>query len=618
MKNCIKKEAIVLCGIVGYVGARPVVSVLLDGLKKLEYRGYDSAGIVILGKDLNLFKRQGKISLLESQVSEFKVQGQTGIGHTRWATHGIPNDVNAHPHLDCSGNLAVVHNGIIENYIELKNALIQKGHVFKSDTDTEVIPHLIEEELLSQGDLFKAVLSSLHWLRGSFAIAVIHRDFPEKIVCARRESPLVIGLGEGENFLASDIPALLPYTKKIIVLNNDEVALIEKNSVSVYDAQGNKISRPSQEVDWDAHMIEKSGFEHFMLKEIHEQPNVFKETMEGHLDLTYSKVLLPEGPEEDLLRHLEAIYITACGTAYHAGLYGKNLIEALTGVPTEVEIGSEFRYRERAFQRNSLGIVISQSGETADTLAAMRRMKSEGIPVFSITNVISSSVARESDWVFHTKAGPEVAVASTKAYTAQLLSLAIFALYLREKRGDPQVEETRVLLRELQKLPVLAEMTFNLESKVQAYANRLRYLNDYFMLGRGLDLVTAMEGALKLKEISYVHCEAYPAGELKHGPLALITSGKQVCLLATQRRLISKIHSNLKEVKARGAEVLVLKFPDTEEMEADETFVLPQTADYFSPLLAIIPLQLFAYYMAKEKGCDIDQPRNLAKSVTVE
>lgn len=607
-----------MCGIVGYVGARPVLSILLDGLKKLEYRGYDSAGIVVLGRDLSLFKKQGKISLLESQISHSQVDGHAGIGHTRWATHGVPNDINAHPHLDCTGKLAVVHNGIIENYMELKTALIQKGHVFKSDTDTEVIPHLIEEELLNKDDLLKAVLGSISLLRGSFALAIIHKDFPEKIVCARRESPLVLGIGNGENFLASDIPALLPYTKKIIVLDNDEVALIKKTTVSIFDVQGKRIHRSPQTVDWDARMIEKGGFEHFMLKEIHEQPNVIKDTMEGHLDLAYNKVLLPEGPEDSLLQHLEAIYITACGTAYHAGLYGKYLIEALTGVPTEVEIGSEFRYRERMFKDKSLGIVISQSGETADTLAAMRRMKAEGIPVFAITNVASSSVARESDWVFHTKAGPEVAVASTKAYTAQLLSLALFALRLKGAREGSEDLRAKALVQELQRLPILAETTFNLEGKIQAYANRLRYLTDYFMLGRGLDYVTAMEGALKLKEISYVHCEAYPAGELKHGPLALITSGKQVCLLATQRQLLPKIHSNLKEVKARGAEVLILRFSDSEEMEADETFILPATSDYLSPLLAIIPLQLFAYYMAKEKGCDIDQPRNLAKSVTVE
>lgn len=618
MQNHITKEAKVLCGIVGYVGARPVLSILLDGLKKLEYRGYDSAGIVVLGRDLSLFKKQGKISLLESQISHSQVDGHAGIGHTRWATHGVPNDINAHPHLDCTGKLAVVHNGIIENYMELKTALIQKGHVFKSDTDTEVIPHLIEEELLNKDDLLKAVLGSISLLRGSFALAIIHKDFPEKIVCARRESPLVLGIGNGENFLASDIPALLPYTKKIIVLDNDEVALIEKTTVSIFDVQGKRIHRSPQTVDWDARMIEKGGFEHFMLKEIHEQPNVIKDTMEGHLDLAYNKVLLPEGPEDSLLQHLEAIYITACGTAYHAGLYGKYLIEALTGVPTEVEIGSEFRYRERMFKDKSLGIVISQSGETADTLAAMRRMKAEGIPVFAITNVASSSVARESDWVFHTKAGPEVAVASTKAYTAQLLSLALFALRLKGAREGSEDLRAKALVQELQRLPILAETTFNLEGKIQAYANRLRYLTDYFMLGRGLDYVTAMEGALKLKEISYVHCEAYPAGELKHGPLALITSGKQVCLLATQRQLLPKIHSNLKEVKARGAEVLILRFSDSEEMEADETFILPATSDYLSPLLAIIPLQLFAYYMAKEKGCDIDQPRNLAKSVTVE
>lgn len=607
-----------MCGIVGYVGNRPVTSILLEGLKKLEYRGYDSAGIVVLGRDLTLFKKQGKISALENEILKFTLDGQAGIGHTRWATHGAPSDINAHPHLDCTGNLAVAHNGIIENFLELKTALIQKGHLFRSETDTEVIPHLIEEELKNTGDLLRAVLSAISLLRGSFALAVIHKDYPGKIICVRRESPLVLGLGDGENFLASDIPALLPYTKKIIVMNNDEVALIESSGLKIFDIQGNLISRQPMTVDWDAKMIEKGGFEHYMLKEIHEQPNVLKDTLEGHLDLSLKSVLLPEGPEDPLLQKVENIYITACGTAYHAGIYGKHIIEAFTGTPIEVEFGSEFRYRERAFHKNSLGIVISQSGETADTLAALRRMKAEGIPVFAITNVISSSVARESDWVLHTKAGPEIAVASTKAYTAQLLSLAIFALRLAQAKKSLDASRERELIQELQRLPVLTETVFSLEDKVQAYANRLRYLSDYFMLGRGLDFVTAMEGALKLKEISYVHCEAYPAGELKHGPLALITPGKQVCLLATQRKLLAKIYSNYKEVKARGAEVLTVKFSDAIDLEADETLILPPTSDYFSPILAIIPLQLFAYYMAKEKGCDIDQPRNLAKSVTVE
>ena len=607
-----------MCGIVGYVGNRPVTSILLEGLKKLEYRGYDSAGIVVLGRDLTLFKKQGKISALENEILKFTLDGQAGIGHTRWATHGAPSDINAHPHLDCTGKLAVAHNGIIENFLELKTALIQKGHLFRSETDTEVIPHLIEEELKNTGDLLRAVLSAISLLRGSFALAVIHKDYPGEIICVRRESPLVLGLGDGENFLASDIPALLPYTKKIIVMNNDEVALIESSGLKIFDIQGNLISRQPMTVDWDAKMIEKGGFEHYMLKEIHEQPNVLKDTLEGHLDLSLKSVLLPEGPEDPLLQKVENIYITACGTAYHAGIYGKHIIEAFTGTPIEVEFGSEFRYRERAFHKNSLGIVISQSGETADTLAALRRMKAEGIPVFAITNVVSSSVARESDWVLHTKAGPEIAVASTKAYTAQLLSLAIFALRLAQAKKSLDAPRERELIQELQRLPVLTETVFSLEDKVQAYANRLRYLSDYFMLGRGLDFVTAMEGALKLKEISYVHCEAYPAGELKHGPLALITPGKQVCLLATQRKLLAKIYSNYKEVKARGAEVLTVKFSDAIDLEADETLILPPTSDYFSPILAIIPLQLFAYYMAKEKGCDIDQPRNLAKSVTVE
>ena len=603
-----------MCGIVGYVGPREVLPVILQGLKTLEYRGYDSAGIVILGEDLSLFKRQGKINALEKDLQGLHLDGRTGIGHTRWATHGAPTEVNAHPHLDCDGNLAVIHNGIIENYLQLKAELLRLGHHFRSETDTEVIPHLIEEQLKSQGSLLGATLAASAQMEGAFALAVVSKRFPNQIVAVRRESPLVLGVGKGENFLASDIPALLPYTRDILILNNNEAALIEESGIQLFTLEGKALQRQPLSIDWDAKMAERGGYEHYMLKEIHEQPQALRETMAGHIDWDRSLVLLPEFPD-DLLAGARRLYISACGTAYHAGIAGKYLIESLAGFPVEVEIASEFRYRRMPFVEGSLGLVISQSGETMDTLAALKRFKEQGIPTLAITNVQGSSVCREAEHIFYTKAGPEIAVASTKAYLTQVLSLILLAVKLSQLKGQPQPE----LVCELKRIPLLAERVLTeLEKTVQEYANRMRFLDDYFILGRGLDFASALEGALKLKEISYVHCEAYAAGELKHGPLALVTQGKQVCILATQRNLFAKTLSNLKEVKARGAEVLALSFPDGNGLEADEIWTLPPTLDPLGPLLSMIPLQLFAYYMAKEKGCDIDQPRNLAKSVTVE
>jgi glucosamine--fructose-6-phosphate aminotransferase (isomerizing) len=607
-----------VCGIVGYVGSRPVLPVILDGLKKLEYRGYDSAGIVLFGQDLSIVKKQGKIARLEQELAGMQLEGQMGIGHTRWATHGVPSDENAHPHLDCSGRLALVHNGIIENYLELKTDLLESGHRFRSETDTEVIAHLVEEKLKTRPALLEAVLAAAADMQGSFALAIASQQFPGRIVAVRRESPLVLGLGKDENFLASDIPALLPYTKDIIILSNNQVAELTRDTVRVFSIDGQELQPQPVRIDWDARLAEKGGFEHFMLKEIHEQPQVIKDTLAGHIDLANEQVLLPELPDE-LLAGIRRISITACGTAFHAGICGKTWIEEWAGVPVEVEIASEFRYRRRPFLPDTLAVVISQSGETADTLAALRRFKEEGMPVFAITNTFGSSVARESDWVLTTKAGPEIAVASTKAYSSQILSLLLLALRLAQIKGSQPPARLREITRELQRLPLLGDQVLQLESRVQEYANRLRAVDDYFILGRGLDYATSLEGALKLKEISYVHCEAYAAGELKHGPLALITAGKHVCLLATQSELLAKVASNLKEVKARGAEVLVLAGTNgSAGLEGDEIWHLPQTLDLFSPLLAILPLQLFAYYMAKEKGCDIDQPRNLAKSVTVE
>ncbi|MEI6308784.1 MAG: glutamine--fructose-6-phosphate transaminase (isomerizing), partial [bacterium] len=518
------------------------------------------------------------------------------------------------PHLDCDGNLAVIHNGIIENYLQLKAELLRLGHHFRSETDTEVIPHLIEEHLKKQNTLLGAALAASAQMEGAFALAVVSKRFPNQIVAVRRESPLVLGVGKGENFLASDIPALLPYTRDILILNNNEAALIEESGIQLFTLEGKSLQRQPLSIDWDAKMAERGGYEHYMLKEIHEQPQALRDTMAGHIDWDRSLALLPEFPD-DLLAGARRLYISACGTAYHAGIAGKYLIESLAGLPVEVEIASEFRYRRMPFVEGSLGLVISQSGETMDTLAALKRFKEQGIPTLAITNVQGSSICREADHIFYTKAGPEIAVASTKAYLTQVLSLVLLAVKLSQLKGQPQPE----LVCELERIPLLAEQVLaELEKTVQEYANRMRFLDDYFILGRGLDFASALEGALKLKEISYVHCEAYAAGELKHGPLALVTQGKQVCILATQRNLFAKTLSNLKEVKARGAEALALSFPDGNGLEADEIWTLPPTLDPLGPLLSMIPLQLFAYYMAKEKGCDIDQPRNLAKSVTVE
>ncbi len=609
-----------MCGIVGYIGKQQAVPVLIDGLKRLEYRGYDSAGVTVYndGK-LQTKKAVGRLSQVEQVLQESPLPGTLGIGHTRWATHGRPSDRNAHPHFDCHQKISVVHNGIIENYIELKEALQAKGHVFISETDTEVLPHLIEEHF--QGDLVAAVRATLQDVEGAFALVVVSDEAPDRLVVARKASPLIIGLGEGENFVASDIPAVLPYTREIFILEDGEMAIIEAGKVLVSDFNGNVIEKKPYHVNWDVEAAEKGGYDDFMLKEIHEQPRAIRDTMTGKIDRATMKVNLPGvnlAPE--YLRKLSAIHVVACGTAYHAGLVGKYLIEKLVRLPVSVEVASEFRYREPLVNEGELTIIISQSGETADTLAGLREARRLGARILAITNVVGSSVAREADDLILTLAGPEIAVASTKAYTTQLLSLYLLGIYLAQEKGTLPEADRVALIEALLKLPEQIEGVMSTEAKIREFAEDFKGCEDIFFIGRGLDYAVSLEGALKLKEISYIHAEAYAAGELKHGTLALIVEGVPVFALVTQTDLYDKMISNIKEVKAREATVVALAVDGDRETEKSVDYVLriPQTHDMLTPILSVIPLQLFAYYAAKARGCDVDKPRNLAKSVTVE
>ncbi|MGO0121812.1 glutamine--fructose-6-phosphate transaminase (isomerizing) [Desulfothermobacter acidiphilus] len=606
-----------MCGIMGYTGYRQALPLLLEGLKRLEYRGYDSAGVAVLESNgIFLKKKAGKLAVLESCLNGCQPAGVVGIGHTRWATHGVPCDRNAHPHLDCRGELAVVHNGIIENYISLRAELSGNGHRFLSETDTEVLPHLLEE--IYQGDLLASLLALLPRLHGSYAMAVMSLREPGRLLVARRDSPLVLGLGKGENFLASDIPALLPYTRRILVMEDGEVAELWPDGVKIYDASGRQLTREAFPVEWDAAAAEKAPYPHFMLKEIHEQPRTLRDTLRGRME--GGRVLLPElDGAATYLRQCRRLFITACGTAFHAGLVGKYLIEKLVRLPVEVDIASEFRYRDLLLQPHDVVVVISQSGETADTLAALRLARNLGAKVLAITNVLGSSVAREADWVLYTWAGPEIAVASTKAYTAQVLLIALLSLHLAELRGTLSPSEVTGLAQEIDLLPERVAQVLRQEAEVASLAQRLKEHEHCFFIGRGMDWAVAAEGALKLKEISYIHAETYPAGELKHGTLALITEGVPVVALATQLSLLEKMLSNIKEVKARGAWVLAVT-ADGEEVaeEVDACLRLPPGDPLFLPVVAVVPLQLLAYHVAVARGCDVDQPRNLAKSVTVE
>ncbi|WP_163853036.1 glutamine--fructose-6-phosphate transaminase (isomerizing) [Paenibacillus elgii] len=609
-----------MCGIVGYVGKRNSQDILIDGLKKLEYRGYDSAGVAVYTTDgLQVKKSKGRLAVLESKLGEMPLSGTIGIGHTRWATHGKPSDENSHPHTDNSFKFSVVHNGIIENYISLKEELIEQGHVFVSETDTEVISHLIAS--LYEGDIVKAVQKAVSRMKGAFALGVLTEYEPEKLVAVRLSSPLIIGVGEGENFIGSDIPAILEYTRNVYILNDGEMAALTRDGVELMTLEGNFISRELLHVDWDIVTAEKAGFDHFMLKEIHEQPKAYRDTMGARLDESGKKVVLNEvGMTPEQIRAIRQVHIVACGTAYHAGLVGKSVIEKLVRIPVETDVASEYRYRAPIITPETLVIVVSQSGETADTLAALREAKRCGARVLAITNVVGSSVAREADDVIVTWAGPEIAVASTKAYTSQLIAFYLLGLYLAQTLGTVDEAYIAEVAVGLQELPEKVESILAQADTIKAIAEQVSTHDNLFFIGRGLDYAVALEGSLKLKEISYIHSEAYAAGELKHGTLALIEEGIPVIALATQDDLFEKTVSNIKEVKARGAHVFGIHAEGDAELAkvVDHTFAIPATLPLLTPALSVVPLQLLAYYASLARGNDVDKPRNLAKSVTVE
>ncbi|HBT49613.1 MAG: Glutamine--fructose-6-phosphate aminotransferase [Caldanaerobacter subterraneus] len=608
-----------MCGIVGYIGDKQATPILLDGLTRLEYRGYDSAGIAILHNgNINIKKAKGRLNVLRELVEKDHMEGTIGIGHTRWATHGEPSDTNSHPHLSQSGLIAVVHNGIIENYLPLKKWLIEEGYNFISETDTEVVANLLE--YYYNGDIVEALRKVLDRIEGSYALGVLCKDNPDMIVAARKEAPLIVGIGNGENFIASDIPAILKYTRNVYFLDDHEIAIIKKDSVEFIDVFGRKIGKSLFEVKWDVEAAEKGGYEHFMIKEIHEQPAAIKDTLRGRI-INDSQIVLDNiNITKEDLEKIEKIFIVACGTAYHAGVVGKYVIESFARIPVEVDVASEFRYRNPIVNERILTIVISQSGETADTIAALKEAKRKGSRVIAITNVVGSSVSREADEVLYTWAGPEIAVASTKAYTTQLIALYLIALDFALKKGTMSSTKVVEIISELKKLPDKVQYLLDNKEVIQKFASEHYNVKDVFYIGRGLDYAVAMEGSLKLKEISYIHSEAYPAGELKHGTLALVEEGTLIIALATQDDLFEKMLSNIKEVKARGGYVVAFAKQGNLQLEGvvDKVIYIPDTLKELTPVLTVVPLQLLAYYMAVEKGCDVDKPRNLAKSVTVE
>ncbi|MBS3966061.1 MAG: glutamine--fructose-6-phosphate transaminase (isomerizing) [Truepera sp.] len=605
-----------MCGIVGYVGHRQAAEVILDGLKRLEYRGYDSAGLVISDSErvLNVMKRAGKLKVLSDAFRTQPLTGTLGLGHTRWATHGKPNDINAHPHLSEDGKLAVIHNGIIENYLPLRARLSAEGHTFASETDTEVLVHLIEAHY--QGDLVAAVQAALREVHGAYAIVVSHADH-ELIVAARATSPLVIGLGQGENFVASDVPALLPYTREVIFLRDGDMALLAKDGVTVTDFGGVVLRRDSAIIDWDAEAAEKGGYPHYMLKEIFEQPVVLQNTLGGRLAANGTDVTLELSLDP---ASFNRVVITAAGTAYYSGLVGEYLIEKLARLPVEVEVASEFRYREPVIDSRTLVVVVSQSGETIDTLEALREAKRQGAHTLAILNAKGSSISREADDVLYIHAGPEIGVASTKAYMAMLAAFELLAIWLGRARGTLSAALAAELIAELRHTPALVEAALKAREQVAAIAEAFKGKSDYLFLGRGVNFPTALEGALKLKEISYIHAEAYATGEMKHGPIALIDDDMPVVAIATASALYDKTVSNIQEVRARDGIVIALASEGDEAIKAHADYVItaPRTMELISPMVNVVPLQLLAYETAARLGLDVDQPRNLAKSVTVE
>ena len=608
-----------MCGIVGYVGNRDCADVLVDGLSKLEYRGYDSAGIAVFEREKNVKeKSKGKLNdLVEKMQQGKKPHGHCGIGHTRWATHGAPSDANSHPHYNAEETIAVVHNGIIENYLPLKEKLLLKGYTFVSDTDTEVLAHLID--YYYKGNPLEAITKVMHRVQGSYALGIMFAEHPDQIFAVRKDSPLIVGQNEDGCFIASDVPALLKYTRKVYFIENQEVVRLRADHMHFYTVDEEELTKQSVTIEWDANAAEKGGYEHFMLKEMYEQPKTVTDTISPRIkdrDIVIEELNM----SEEEIRAIRKIFIVACGSAYHAGVTGKYVIEGIARIPVEVDVASEFRYRRPILEEGTMVIVISQSGETADTLAALRESQQLGHKVLGIVNVVGSSIAREADNVMYTWAGPEIAVATTKAYSAQLTALYLLAMKFAKVREKLEPASFLGMIEDLKRLPAQIEMLLSNKQRLQRFANRYIGAKDVFFIGRGVDYAISMEGSLKLKEISYIHSEAYAAGELKHGTISLIEKGTLVAAVATQDDLFQKTLSNMVEVKARGAFVLAVTNEGNTEIEkaADYVIYIPRTNQYFTNSLAIIPLQLFGYYVAVGKGCDVDKPRNLAKSVTVE
>jgi glucosamine--fructose-6-phosphate aminotransferase (isomerizing) len=615
-----------MCGIVGYIGSKQVVPVLVDGLRRLEYRGYDSAGVAVVRDGaIEIRRSAGKLARLEEALAAQPLAGAYGVGHTRWATHGRPTEENAHPHRDCTGRVVVVHNGIIENYLELKRHLQGEGHRFVTETDTEIVAHLVEKHLAAGGPLEEAVRQSLLSLRGLFALVIMSADDPGKIVAVRNGPPIVVGLGDDEFFVASDIPAILGHTRDVVFLGDEEMAVITRHGVSFTDYAGAAVSKTTQRVLWDPVMAEKAGYKHFMLKEIFEQPWAIRETVLGRVSVERGHVFLEEMNLTDAdLRAVDRVVIVACGTSWHSGLVGKFIIEQVARLPVEVDYGSEYRYREPIVDARTLAVVITQSGETADTLAALREARKRGARSVAICNVVGSMATRETEGTVYTHAGPEIGVASTKAFTSQLVALHLLALYLAQARGTMSPDEIRPHLDALTQLPLLLEEALKTEPQIEEIAKRLYQCTDFLYLGRGIQYPIALEGALKLKEISYIHAEGYPAGEMKHGPIALIDEKMPVVTIATIGPTFEKMLGNIQEAKARGGAVLALVTRGDDRLDAvldplrDSRIPLPEAHPMVAPVVAVIPLQLLAYHIAVRRGCDVDQPRNLAKSVTVE
>ncbi|HBF9907792.1 TPA: glutamine--fructose-6-phosphate transaminase (isomerizing) [Clostridioides difficile] len=610
-----------MCGIVGYLGSRKAAEVIVEGLSKLEYRGYDSAGVAVNSsneEELNIRKFKGRLSVLAEDLEKNPIDGNLGIGHTRWATHGEPSDVNSHPHFNQAKTIAVVHNGIIENYMEIKEELVSEGVKFESQTDTEVIAHLVDKYY--EGNLLDAVYKTISKLRGAYALGVICKEHGNELVAVRKDSPLVVGVGEGENFIASDIPALLKYTRDVYFLENGEVVHLKDENVTVYDSNRNLVEKEVFHVTWDVEAASKGGYDYFMSKEIHEQPTGVRETLERRLDDNGNIVLDSINISKEDLEKINKVYIVACGTAYNAGLLGKYAIEKFVNIPVITDIASEFRYSDPFVDENSLVILVSQSGETADTLAVLRDSKAKGARILSITNVVGSSIARESDDVFYTWAGPEVAVASTKAYTTQITSLYMIALDFAIKKGTITREFYDSMISKMKDIPSKIQEILDNEEYIKEVAKTVVNSDHAFYLGRGIDYSLAMEGSLKLKEISYIHAEAFAAGELRHGTIALIEKGTPVIAIATQEKLFEKMVSNMEEVRARGAYVVAIAQSHNKDVEkaADKIIYIPNSDDILSPILAVVPMQLLAYHVSVLRGCDVDKPRNLAKSVTVE